>query len=193
MQYEDGTTWRPLSAPEQPDFGTTAAPDRPGHLAPSPLALWKAFEVALGELEHGRGREPRRSGYAARSQKAVYEAGLYALGASVRAIYLEGQRGNPNALSFPQEAIPEIQVVASSPGSGKSTSAKAFMLAVAREGLKDKYPLGCALVVQHVETAADAYKELSTLLPDQVAVWTSGTRCGQFRSQTTAALHGGRA
>jgi len=65
-----------------------------------------------------------------------------------------------------------MQVVASSPGSGKSTSAKAFMVAVAREGLKDKYPLGCALVVQHVETAANAYEELKALLPDQVAVWT---------------------
>jgi hypothetical protein len=173
MQYENGTTWGPLSAPEQPDFGTTAAPDHPGHLAPSPLALWEAFEVALGELERSRGREPRRSGYAARSQEAVYEAGLHALSASVLAIYQEGQRGNPNAITFPPEGIPEMQVVASSPGSGKSTSAKAFMLAVAREGLNDKYPLGCALVVQHVETAADAYKELNALLPDQVAVWTS--------------------
>ena len=62
----------------------------------------------------------------------------------LRAIYVEAQRDNPNALTFPPEAIPEMQVVASSPGSGKSTSAKAFMLAVAREGLKDKYPLGCA-------------------------------------------------
>jgi hypothetical protein len=47
------------------------------------------------------------------------------------------------------------------------------VLAVAREGLKDKYPLGCAFVVQHVETAANAYDELSALLPDKVAVWTS--------------------
>ena len=66
-----------------------------------------------------------------------------------------------------------MQVVASSPGSGKSTSAKAFMLAVAREGLRDKYPLGCAFVVQHVETAANAYEELNRCCPDQVAVWTS--------------------
>jgi hypothetical protein len=173
MQYEDGTIWRPLSPQEQPDFGTAAAPDHPGHLAPSPLALWEAFEVALEELEHRRGREPRRSGYAARSQKTVYEAGLHALRASLRAIYQEAQRDNPSAIAFPQEAIPEMQVVASSPGSGKSTSAKAFMLAVAREGLKDKYPLGCAFVVQHIETAANAYDELNALLPSQVAVWTS--------------------
>ena len=76
-------------------------PDHPGQLSPSPVALWRAFEVALAELERSRGREPRRSGYAAQSQKAVYEAGLHALTASVRAIYQEGQRDNPNAITFP--------------------------------------------------------------------------------------------
>jgi hypothetical protein len=173
MQYEEGATWRPTSAQEQADFGTVPVPDHPGQLIPSPAALWDAFEVALAELERSRGREPRRSGYAALSQQAVYEAGLSALAASGRAIYQEAQRGNPKAIAFPEEVIPEMQVVASSPGSGRSTSAKAFMVAVAREGLKDKYPLGCALVVQHVETAANAYEELTALLPNQIAVWTS--------------------
>jgi hypothetical protein len=173
MQYESERTWSRPSAQEQPDFSTTPVPDDPGQLMPSPVALWRAFESALAELERSRGREPRRSGYAAQSQEAVYEAGLSALTASLRAIYQEGQRDNPSALAFPPEGIPEIQVVASSPGSGKSTSAKAFMLAVAREGLKNKYPLGCAFVVQHIETADDAYKELNALLPDQVALWTS--------------------
>ena len=41
---------------------------------------------------------------------------------SLRAIYQEAQRDNPSAIAFPQEAIPEMQVVASSPGSGKSTA-----------------------------------------------------------------------
>jgi hypothetical protein len=173
MQYENGTTWRPPSAREEPDFGTTAVPDHPGHLMPSPGALHQAFGEALTELEHRRGQEPRRSGYAGRSQEAVFEAGLRALSASLRAIYQEGQRDNPNAITFPPERIPEMQVVASSPGSGKSTSAKAFMLAVAREGLKDKYPLGCAFVVQHIESADGAYKELNALLPNRVALWSS--------------------
>jgi hypothetical protein len=112
------------------------------------------------------------SGYAAQSQEAVYEAGMRALSGSLVAIFQEFHRDNPNAISFPHESIPEMQVVASSPGSGKSTSAKAFMLAVVREGLKDKHPLGCAFVVQHVETAASAYEEMKVLLPDQVAFWT---------------------
>jgi hypothetical protein len=137
---------------------------------PSPVALWRAFESALAELERNRGREPRRSGYAAQSQKAVYEAGLSALTLSLRAIYQEAQRDNPNAIAFPDEGIPEMQVVASSPGSGKSTSAKAFMLAVAREGLREKYPLGCAFLVQHIDTAADACDELKFTMR---SFWTS--------------------
>jgi hypothetical protein len=174
MQYGNATGWgSPVPLGERVDFGTMQVPDHPGYLLPSPGALWEAFEVALEELERNRGREPRRSGYASHSQEAVYEAGLSALTASLRAIYQEGQRDNPDAIAFPKEGIPEVQVVASSPGSGKSTSAKAFMVAVAREGLKDKYPLGCAFVVQHIETAADAYNELKALLPNQVAVWSS--------------------
>jgi hypothetical protein len=173
MQQHENAWKSPIPGGERPEFGTTVIPDHPGYLAPSPVALHRAFETAIAELERSRGREPRMSGYAAKSQEAVFDAGLSALTGSLRVIFQEFHRDNPNAISFPHEGIPEMQVVASCPGSGKSTSAKAFMLAVVREGLKDKYPLGCAFVVQHVETAADAYKELKVLLPDQVAVWTS--------------------
>ena len=174
MQHGNDAIWSsPTPAGERPEFGSTVIPDHPGYLMPSPGALHRAFETAIAELERGRGREPRRSGYAAKSQEAVFEAGLRALSGSLRAIYQEFHRDNPIAISFPHEAIPKVQVVASAPGTGKSTSAKAFMLAVVREGLKDRYPLGCAFVVQHVETAGNAYEELKVLLPDQVAVWTS--------------------
>jgi hypothetical protein len=98
---------------------------------------------------------------------------MRALSGSLRAIYQEFHSDNQETISFPHEIIPGVQVVTSAPGSSKSTSALAFMLAVVREDLKDKYPLGCAFVVQHVETAANAYEELKVLLPDQVAVWTS--------------------
>lgn len=168
------TPWSfPTAAEERPDFGTTVIPDHPGYLMPSPGDLRSAFHRAVTELERVHGREPRSSGYAARSQEAVFEAGRRALLGSLTAVYQNFHRDNPDAIELPHEAIPAVQVVASAPGSGKSTSAKAFMLAVVREGLKDKYPLGCAFVVQHVETAADAYEELKVLLPDRVAIWTS--------------------
>src|SRR6516164_5436072 len=174
MEHGNTEMWSsPTPAGEQPEFGTTLIPDHPGYLMPSPGDLHRAFHEALAELERGQGREPRTSGYAAQSQKAVFEAGTRALSGSLTAIFQEFHRNNPKAIAFPHETIPEMQIVASSPGSGRSTSAKAFMLAVVREGLKDKYPLGCAFVVQHVETAATAYDELKVLLPNQVAVWTS--------------------
>jgi hypothetical protein len=49
MKYEDETTWRPTSAQEQLDFGTTPVPDYLGQLMPSPVALWRAFESALAD------------------------------------------------------------------------------------------------------------------------------------------------
>jgi hypothetical protein len=173
MQRQNTEIWTVPPVGERPEFGATVIPNHPGYLMPSPVALHQAFHGALAELEHRRGREPRKSGYAAQSQEAVFEAGMRALGGSLGAIYREVSSDDPHAIALPHEAIPQMQVVASSPGSGKSTSAKAFMLAVAREGLKDRYPLGCTFVVQHVETAADAYQELKVFLPDQVAVWTS--------------------
>ena len=138
MQFGNTIGWSaPTPVGERPDFGTTEVPDHPGHLMPSPGALWRAFESALAELERHRDQEPRLSGYAARSQNAVYEAGLFALAGSLRAIYQEGQRGNPNALAFPEELFPKYKSYASGPGSGKSPRAKAFMVAVAREGMKE--------------------------------------------------------
>jgi hypothetical protein len=125
MQNQNAQAWTLPPAGERPEFGATVIPDRPGYLMPSPVALHQAFHGAPFELEHRRGREPRKSGYAARSQEAVFEAGMRALGGSLGAIYQEVRKDDPDAIALPREAIPQMQVVASGPGSGKSTSAKA--------------------------------------------------------------------
>jgi hypothetical protein len=69
--------------------------------------------------------------------------------------------------------VPALHVVYSGPGSGKSTAAKAFVAGMTRNTEVHRYPIGCALLVHHVETAAKAFAELSTLLPGKVAVWSS--------------------
>jgi hypothetical protein len=46
------------------------------------------------------------------------------------------------------------------------------MVALVRATEHSAYSLGCVLLVHHVETAALAYRELSALLPNRVAVWT---------------------
>jgi hypothetical protein len=110
MQHGNNAVWSsPTPAGERPEFGSTVIPDHPGYLMPSPGALHRAFETAIAELERGRGREPRRSAYAAQSQEAVYEAGMRALSGSLVAIYQEFHRDNPNAISLPYEIIPEMQ------------------------------------------------------------------------------------
>jgi hypothetical protein len=48
------------------------------------------------------------------------------------------------------------------------------MVGLVRATQHHRFPIGCALLVHHVETAHKAYTELSALLPrDSVAVWTS--------------------
>ena len=69
----------PTPAGERPEFGATIIPDHPGYLMPNPGDLERAFKIAIADLERGRGREPRKSGYAAQSQEAVFDAGLRAL------------------------------------------------------------------------------------------------------------------
>lgn len=59
---------------------TTAVPNYPGFLTPSPAELRKAFGVAMVKLESSRGREPSRIGYAAECHTAVFNAGLRAPG-----------------------------------------------------------------------------------------------------------------
>jgi hypothetical protein len=65
-----------------------------------------------------------------------------------------------------------LHVVHTGPGSGKSTAARALMVALVRASEHSTYSLGCVLLVHHVETAALAYRELSALLPNRVLVWT---------------------
>jgi hypothetical protein len=73
----------------------------------------------------------------------------------------------------PRTDVPTLHVIHSGPGSGKSTAAKAFMVGLTRDTEDHRYPIGCALLVHHVETAASAFAELSALLPGKVAVWSS--------------------
>jgi two-component sensor histidine kinase len=47
------------------------------------------------------------------------------------------------------------------------------MVALTRVMGGEPFPVGCALLVHHIETAHKAFLELSTLLPGKVAIWTS--------------------
>jgi hypothetical protein len=152
---------------------TAAVPNHPGFLTTSPATLRHAFNVALGDLERSRGREPAHAGYAAGCHSAVFWAGWRAFADTASDIVRERNPDAPWARSNPAPAIPDLHVVASGPGSGKTTAAKAFMVALTRVMGEEPFPIGCALLVHHIKTAHRAFIELSPFLPGKVAIWTS--------------------
>jgi hypothetical protein len=150
-----------------------AVSSHPGFLTTDPATLRHAFNVALEELERSREREPAHTGYAAGCHSAVFWAGWKAFTDTVGDIARERNPDAPCARSNSAPATPDLHVVASGPGSGKTTAAKAFMVALTRVMGEEPFPIGCALLVHHIETAHRAFTELSTSLPNKVAIWTS--------------------
>jgi hypothetical protein len=150
-----------------------AIPGHPGELLPSPFSTWDAAKVALHDLECLRGMETGNSGYAAACHKAVWEAAYGAAADVACHLVREAHPNSPWAEDKPAPKVPTLHVIHSGPGSGKSTAAKAFMVGLARVTESHKFPIGCALLVHHIETAAKAFAELSALLPKRVAVFSS--------------------
>jgi hypothetical protein len=147
-------------------------PTHPGHIMPSPTNLRDAYERALVEIEHNRRRQLRVDSYAQKARLSFYSAFVRALSNSCSAIVANAHPHGWGRDHPPQE-IPEVQVVAAGPGSGKSTAAKAFAVTVARTTEANGFALGCVLLVHHVHTANIAHSELEALLPGRVAVFTA--------------------
>jgi hypothetical protein len=169
MDFEN----RAVSLDTAGDLPDHTLPSHPGFLTPSPDGLCKAFWLAMEELERTRGRRLSRAGYVAGCHSAVFWAGWRALADSACDIVRKQNPDTPWARSNPAPAVAQLHVVASGPGSGKTTAAKAFMVALTRAMDQAPFPIGCALLVHHIETAHRAFDELSALLPGKVAIWTS--------------------
>jgi hypothetical protein len=158
---------------EQAKARPATIPVQPGALLPNPASVWQAANTALHELERGRGYEPTVSGYAAECHRAVWHAAFSAAADTASYIVREAHPAGAWNTNNLEPKNPTVHVIHSGPGSGKSTAAKAFMAGLSRVTEDHRYPVGCAMLVHHVETAAKAFAELSALLPDRVAVWTS--------------------
>jgi hypothetical protein len=152
---------------------TAEVPDHPGHLLPSPWTIKDAYYDAIAEIDHHRSREPTSAEYGQAVQQAAFWAFFSAVTDTLWAIVREHHPEIPRVHERPAPAIPPLHVVASGPGSGKTTLAKAFMAVLVRVTDGDPLPVGCALLVHHIETAEHAYRDLSMLLPGRVAVFTT--------------------
>jgi hypothetical protein len=147
-------------------------PEHPGHLMPSPGRLHHEYQAALEQIEFRRGRKRKSNEHADAMEEAAFDAFLSALSASCCAIVCEAYPDGKWNRMHPEPTVPQMSVIAAAPGHGKTTLAKAFMAAVVRASEEVAWPLGCVLLVNFVETAQQAFEELSAVLPGRVAVWT---------------------
>jgi hypothetical protein len=156
----DGQTARPI----------TEVPDHPGRLMPSPDGLRSHYEQAIADIERVRGQALGKGRYGSETRESVFTACLRAFSDCCRSIVATAHPDSDWARLEPEH--PEMNVVAAGPGSGKTTYAKAFAVALARLHATHQFPIGCAFLVHHVDTADAFYRELSSLIQGQVAVWT---------------------
>src|SRR5262249_53174 len=132
------------------------------------------YRKALEEIHEKRGTTPAENSYASEVREKAFRAFFGALADACRAIvcdeHPESQYAKENWR--PRDAYPK-QVLPSPPGSGNSTLAKAFAGALTRVSESRPYPLGCVFLVHHIATAEAVFRELSALLPNAVAVFTT--------------------
>ena len=141
MQRQNAQAWSLPSVRERPEFGTTASriiralmPSRGALRGRVRVTAWQSLSVVEVESRAARAMPPSPRRPSTRPDCARSRG-------SLGAIYQEGRSDDPNAMALPARSHSRNASRRLRPGSGKSTSAKAFMVAVAREGLKDKYPL----------------------------------------------------
>jgi hypothetical protein len=130
---------------------TTQKPDR--------AALRALYDAAVQEINSKRDNRLTTEFYT-KTGDAVFDAGYLALGD-----YLTDTR-RMNTVSAPA-------------GGGKTSFSYALIAAVTRyaESNADA-PYGCVFVVDQITKADEVFRDLSALMPGQVAIWTSDHDAG---------------
>src|SRR5262249_49448372 len=115
------------------------------------------------EINQSRRDAKLTTDFYAKTGNGVFEAGYLAL-----ADYCMGTNA-------PQR----LHVVSAPAGGGKTSFSYALILAVTRYAERTpSAPYGCAFVVDQITKADEVYRELNTLMPDKVAIWTKDHDAG---------------
>jgi hypothetical protein len=123
-------------------------------VTPNRERLRALYDAAIQELSQLRPNTNLTSGFYATMGNSVFEAGY-------------------TALSYYCAGTCRVPYVAAPAGSGKTSFSYALLLAVTRYADSNpSAPYGCVFVVDQIKKADEVYKELATLLPGKVAIWT---------------------
>jgi hypothetical protein len=117
-------------------------------------ALRARYDEAIAEINATRDNRLTAAFYA-KTGDAVFNAGLDALA--------DWRTGNRRMLTVSAPA-----------GGGKTSFSYALMMAVTRNAESNpEAPYGCVFVVDQISKADEVYREVSALLSDKVAIWTT--------------------
>jgi hypothetical protein len=147
-----------------PAHGYAAPVTLPRTLTQGRSPLTEAHAVAVEQIEQQRGEAGQLStGINGDVGDSILTAGKLALG------HWHKDRAKAHATETPRQFV-----VAAPPGTGKTSHAIALMAASVNTADNDlSKPFGCVFIVDQIMKAEDMYRQISALLPDQVAVWTS--------------------
>jgi hypothetical protein len=125
---------------------------------PDKLKLREAFDQAISDINHARGRDQLSTPFYRQVGDAVFNASFAAL--------VDGC--DPNHAQIADTDRNRLHLISAPVGSGKSSFTIAFLAAVART-----YPeIGCLLAVDQIVRADNCYRQLKALIPGKVAIWT---------------------
>ena len=120
---------------------------------PEREALRALYDEAVAEIQPNRACD-LTAGFYARTGDAVFNAGSLALSDAIT----DTRR---------------IHTVSAPAGGGKTSFAYALIAAVTRyANNRPDAPYGAVFVVDQIDKADSVYRELSALLPGEVAIWT---------------------
>jgi hypothetical protein len=154
---------------------TCEVPDWPGPFVPPPRNLSHAYREAIDDIHRARGTTPSSGRYPTEVQEKAFWAFFSALSDACIAIIADHHPHGAWKHNYPSsDNMHRMHVIGSAPGSGKTTLAKAFAIALTRVTGTSPYPFGCVFMVHHIATAEGVFQELSKLLPpDSVAVFST--------------------
>jgi hypothetical protein len=130
-------------------------------MIPARETLRAAYDAVIEQIDRSRASQQLTNAFYSKVGDAIFDACYSAIGQSE--IAKAGVK-TPKAL----------KVVSAPMGAGKTTFTLAFITALVRLREHDPdAPRGCVFVVEQMTKADEMYRELSCLLPKQVAVWTT--------------------
>src|SRR4051812_46585524 len=130
-------------------------------MIPARDALRTAYDAVIEEMGSRRRSQQLTNAFYAQIGTAIFDACYSAL---------EHSEASKEA----RKPSPRLHVVSAPMGTGKTSFTLAFITALLRLAEADpKAPQGCLFLVEQMTKAEEMYRELSTLLPGKVAVWST--------------------